>query len=109
MLEKGSLSLPAMDFRLLAEDLVLSEQWEIPELSELPELQSGFHPLFTIGYQYLAPYLGRGVVNVSSDILKNFLWCLENMYIANPYHNAFHGALVMHSTTWIAAAILETE
>ncbi|KFH17012.1 3'5'-cyclic nucleotide phosphodiesterase domain-containing protein [Toxoplasma gondii MAS] len=52
--------------------------------------------LLHVGYQLLAPLLAAGYLTCSREVVLDFLYSLQCLYIDTPYHNQLHAASVAH-------------
>ncbi|KAF0692375.1 Aste57867_16552 [Aphanomyces stellatus] len=69
--------------------------------SDVFSFETGGRPLFVIGTALFAKHNFFDEVKVDPIAMKNFLLCIDEGYLRNPYHNVFHAADVMNSVNYL--------
>ncbi|RHY45221.1 hypothetical protein DYB38_004919 [Aphanomyces astaci] len=106
MLGQGFVALehmPLLDSTMLSTVIstVQREGWNTDVFS----LDTDGRPLFVLGTALFEHYNFYDDVKVDRVAMKNFMYCIDEGYIGNPYHNVFHAADVMNSVNYLIAQL----
>ncbi|CAK4475432.1 unnamed protein product [Aphanomyces euteiches] len=95
--------MPSLEDSLLTEIVLTVERdgWDTDVFS----LETGGRPLFVIGIALFDKHNFYDEVKVDPVAMKNFLLCIDQGYIGNPYHNVFHAADVMNSVNYLISQL----
>ncbi|ETW04113.1 hypothetical protein H310_04473 [Aphanomyces invadans] len=95
--------MPHLDTAMLATvvSTVQKEGWN----TDVFTLDTNGRPLFVLATALFEHYNFYDDVKVDRIAMKNFMYCIDNGYVGNPYHNVFHAADVMNSVNYLIAQL----
>ncbi|OQR94683.1 cAMP-specific 3',5'-cyclic phosphodiesterase [Achlya hypogyna] len=95
--------MPALDTGALhkIQSRIVLDGWNLDVLS----LECHGHPVLFMGMAVFEQHHLYDLVKVDVVALKNFLLSIDEGYLRNPYHNAFHAADVINSVNYLISSL----